>query len=64
MFLKAPLVVAFVLLLAPQEPDLGFGRPHIASPIAGPEFVRREILEAIERVRTDFKANLHPAKPF
>lgn len=61
MFVKAPLVVAFVLLFAPQEPDLGFGRPHIAWSSAGPEFVRREILDAIARVRTDFKMNLHAA---
>ena len=42
---------------------LEFGRPHLISSDSGLQYVRRGIFDAIERVRTDFKANLHAEKP-
>ena len=63
MLVKALLALTFVWLFAPQEPNLGFGRPHLISSDSGLQYVRRGIFDAIERVRTDFKANLHAEKP-
>ena len=63
MFVKALLAVAFVWLFAPQEPDLGPARPHLGPSDSSPGYVRREILNAIGRVRTDLKTNIHIEKP-
>ena len=61
--MKPLLAVTFVWLLSPQEPALGLGRPHLAPSDSGLDYVRREILDAIGRVRADFKTNLHIEKP-
>lgn len=64
---RAAIVAAFVWLVSPHQPDLGFGRPAtIETLISGSadtpqsvdlQFSHDDLMSNVERVRADLRAN-------